>query len=217
MTDRLNIRNEKSEDFHTVESMTREAFWNVYCPGACEHYLLHVMRDSQAFVAELDLVAELDGKVVGNVVFVVSHIDMDNGKRLEVLSMGPIAIAPEYQRHGVGRRLVAHALDKASELDYAAVLLCGEPDLYSKYGFEQAERYGIRNADNSYSPALHIYWLKPDMVQLGGRYFENEVYEIADEDVEAYDKLFPHREKISGTPSQLRFDQIVAMSRPFDR
>ena len=217
MTDILIIRNEAPEDFHAVESLTREAFWNVYCPGACEHYLLHVMRDSPAFVAKLDFVAELEGRVIGNVVFVVSHIDMDNGKRLEVLSMGPIAIVPKYQRHGVGRRLVAHALAKASESDYAAVLLCGEPNLYNKYGFEQAEKYSIRNADNNYSPALHIYWLKSYMIQSGGRYYENEVYEIANEDVEAYDKLFPYKEKISGTPSQLRFDEIVAMTRPLDR
>lgn len=216
MNGKLIIRNESPEDYAAVESLTREAFWNVYCPGACEHYLLHVMRDSQAFVTELDLVAELDGRVIGNVVFVVSHIDMDNGERLEVLSMGPIAVAPAYQRCGIGRQLVAHALANASELDYAAVLLCGEPNLYSRYGFEPAEKYRIRNAENNYSPALHIYWLKPNTIQSGGRYYENEVYDIDNKDVEAYDNLFPYKERISGTPSQLRFDEIVALTRPFE-
>lgn len=213
----LIIRNEKPEDNSAVEFLTREAFWNVYCPGACEHYLLHVMRDNQAFVEELDFVAELEGKVIGNVVFVVSHIDMDNGEFLRTLTMGPIAVSPEYQRHGVGRCLVTHALAKAIELDYAAVLLCGEPDLYGKYGFEPAEKYGIRNADNNYSPALHIYWLKTDMTQSGGRYYENGVYEIDNKNVEAYDKLFPYKEKVGGTPSQRRFEEIAAMSRPFEQ
>lgn len=216
MSRKMIIRNEEVKDYEPVESLTRDSFWNVYCSGACEHYLLHVMRQCPAFVPELDFVAELDGKIVGNVVFVVSHIDMDDGERIEVLSMGPIAVAPEYQCQGIGMTLVAYALSKAAHLAYPAVLLCGEPRLYAKYGFEPAEKYAIRDAGNNYSPALHIYWLKNNMSHTSGRYHENKIYEVDDKEVEAYDKFFPYKEKISGTPSQLRFDEIVAMAKPFE-
>ena len=40
------IRNETPEDYRTVENLTRESFWNVYKPGADEHYYVHKMRDS---------------------------------------------------------------------------------------------------------------------------------------------------------------------------
>lgn len=57
----LLIRNEKTSDYAAVENITREAFWNQSVPGCDEHYLVHVMREHEDFVPELDLVAELDG------------------------------------------------------------------------------------------------------------------------------------------------------------
>ena len=59
----LKLRTEQPADYRETENVTREAFWNLYSPGCCEHYLLHVMRDSPAFVPELDLVAERDGRM----------------------------------------------------------------------------------------------------------------------------------------------------------
>ena len=50
----IELRQEKTEDYRTVEELTREAFWNHFGPGCFEHYLVHIMRDSQAFVKELD-------------------------------------------------------------------------------------------------------------------------------------------------------------------
>ena len=66
--DDIIIRNELPEDYRAVENLTREAFWNVYQPGCTEHYLLSRMRQSSDFAAELDFVAECDGRIVGNVV-----------------------------------------------------------------------------------------------------------------------------------------------------
>lgn len=62
------LRNELPDDYREVENLTREAFWNVYCPGCSEHYLLNVMRQSPDFIDQLDIVAECDGCIVGNVV-----------------------------------------------------------------------------------------------------------------------------------------------------
>ena len=66
------IRNETEKDYKTVEEITRKAFYNIYVPGCMEHYLVHIMRDHEDFIKELDFVIELDGKVIfdhGEVVF----------------------------------------------------------------------------------------------------------------------------------------------------
>lgn len=49
------LRNELPDDYREVENLTREAFWNVYCPGCSEHYLLNVMRQSPDFIDQLDI------------------------------------------------------------------------------------------------------------------------------------------------------------------
>ena len=81
------MRTEQPADYRETENVTREAFWNLYSPGCCEHYLLHVMRDSPAFVPELDLVAERDGRIVGNVVSLRAVLHGDDGTDCEVLSL----------------------------------------------------------------------------------------------------------------------------------
>ena len=55
--DTIIIRQEQPKDYAAVEMLTREAFWNVYCPGCSEHYLAHVMRTHKDFIPELTFVA----------------------------------------------------------------------------------------------------------------------------------------------------------------
>ena len=50
------IRREEEKDYRETENLTREAFWNVYCPGCREHYVLHLYRNDKDFVPELDYV-----------------------------------------------------------------------------------------------------------------------------------------------------------------
>ena len=69
----IKLRNETEQDYKIVEQLTREAFWNVHVPGCNEHYLVHIMRDSELFIPELDFVAELNGKIVGNIMYMHSQ------------------------------------------------------------------------------------------------------------------------------------------------
>ena len=79
---KITIRMETKDDYRAVENLTREAFWNVYRPGCMEHYVLHCYRDDPAFVPALDFVMELDGELIGQVIYVRSEIDCDNGQKL---------------------------------------------------------------------------------------------------------------------------------------
>ena len=51
--DDIKIRLETETDHRVVEELTRNAFWNVYKPGADEHYYVHTMRNHPDFIPEL--------------------------------------------------------------------------------------------------------------------------------------------------------------------
>ena len=172
------------------------------------------MRDCPAFVPELDVVAVCDGKIVGNVVYMKSVIRADNGNSYEVLSLGPISVLPEYQRKGIGVRMIEYTRDIARRMGFAAILLCGDPDYYSRQGFLSAETFGIRTEDDMYADALQVCPLSERaMSGMKGRYVEDSIYQIDESVASDFDKHFPPKEIIVGTPSQKRFDEIVVKRR----
>ena len=108
----MNIRLEKTEDYHEVENLTREAFWNVYRPGCTEHYVLNQYRTSPDFIPELDFVMEENGKIIGHVMFSKAEIMLDDGTSLTSWTFGPISIHPDYKRKGYGLKLLQYALER---------------------------------------------------------------------------------------------------------
>lgn len=105
MEENIVIRNEKKEDWETVEEITRQAFYNLYVPGCVEHYLVHIMREHEDFIPELDFVLELDGQVIGNIIYTKAKLIDENGTEKEILTFGPVSIHPGYQRMGYGKML----------------------------------------------------------------------------------------------------------------
>ena len=107
----ITFRLEKEKDHREVENLVRESFWNVYRPGCLEHYVLHQLRTDNDFVPELDFVMEKDGKIIGQNVFVRTVIAADDGRKVPIMTMGPICIAPELKRQGYGKMLLDHSLE----------------------------------------------------------------------------------------------------------
>ena len=70
------IRLEKKEEYREVENLVRESFWNVYRPGCLEHYVLNQLRNDKDFVKELDFVMEIDGKIMGQNMFMKAIIPL---------------------------------------------------------------------------------------------------------------------------------------------
>jgi len=200
------IRLEREEDYREVENLVRESFWNVYSPGCNEHYLIHVMRDDPAFVKELDLVMESNGRIIGQNVFARAIIEDDDGRRIPVLTMGPICITPELKRRGYGKILLDESLRRASELGYGAVLIEGNIDFYGKSGFSYAVSYGIRYHDLPEDADASFFLcreLSPGYLDdVTGVYQTPPVYYVKDGDVEEFDKGFPYKEKLK-LPGQL--------------
>ena len=90
----ITIRLERVEEHHEVENLVRESFWNVYRPGCLEHYVLHQLRIDPDFISELDFVMELDGKLIGQNIFVKAVINADDSRTIPIVIMGPICITP---------------------------------------------------------------------------------------------------------------------------
>ena len=118
----VNIRNEREEDYRLVEEITRKAFYNVYVPGCVEHYLVHIMRNHKDFVKELDFVIEVDGKVIGNIMYTKAKLVDEKNNEKEILTFGPISILPEYQRKDYGKNLWNILLKRQKRWDMILLL-----------------------------------------------------------------------------------------------
>lgn len=198
-TNGITIRLEKKEEYREVENLIRESFWNVYKPGCSEHYVIHVLRDDPAFVKELDFVMEIDGKLIGQNMFMRTIIESDDGRIIPVLTMGPICITPELKRKGYGKILLDYSLGKATDLGYGAVLFEGNIDFYGKSGFDYARYFGIRyhdlpeDADDSFFLCKELI---PGYLEgITGVYQTPQGYYVDDSDVETFDKEFPPKKK----------------------
>lgn len=206
------IRTEQPEDHDKVEALTREAFYNMYMPGCVEHYLVRLMREHEDFIPELDFVAELDGKIIGNIMYTKAKLTDDNGAVKEILTFGPVSIHPDYQRKGYGKQMMEHSFQKAIELGYDTIVIFGSPANYVSRGFKSCKRFNVTMADGSFPAAMMVKELVPG--RLDGRHFvysDSPVMAIDEAEAEAYDKTLEKMEK-KVTPSQEEFF-IISNSR----
>lgn len=209
------IRREAENDYRAVENLVREAFWNVYRPGCLEHYVIHRFRCNPDFVPELSLVMEKDGEIVGQNMFVRASIAADDGRRIPIMAMGPICIAPALKRRGYGKRLLDHSLEKAAALGCGALCFEGNIAFYGKSGFAPASEFGIRyhglpdGADASFFLCKEL--LPGFLSGVTGEYAPPEGYFVADREPEAFARFeaqFPPKEKLK-LPGQLEGDRKV--------
>lgn len=200
------IRLEQNEDRRAVETLIRESFWNVYRPGCSEHYVIHMLRNDPSFVPELDLVMEQNGRLIGQNMFMKTVILADDGKTIDVLTMGPICITPELKRRGYGKKLLDASLEKATSLGFGAVLFEGNIAFYGKSGFQYASAFGIRYHDLP-ADADASFFLCKELIPgyldgVTGVYQTPQGYYVDDAQVEAFDKGFAPKQKLK-LPGQL--------------
>lgn len=193
------IRLEKKEEYRGVENLVRESFWNVYRPGCLEHYVLNQLRDDEAFVSELDFVMELDGKLIGQNMFMRAVIKADDGREIPIMTMGPICICPELKRKGYGKILLDYSLEKAGELGCGAVCFEGNIDFYGKSGFTFASEYGIRYHGLPEGEDASFFLCK-ELIEgyldgITGEYGTPQGYFVDEEAAEIFDYNFPYKEK----------------------
>ena len=202
----ITIRLEKKEENREVENLVRESFWNVYRPGCLEHFVLNQLRNNSDFIAELDYVMELNGKLIGQNIFMKAMIKADDGRDIPIVTMGPICITPELKRKGYGKVLLDYCLDKAAKIGFGAVCFEGNVDFYGKSGFTYASKFGIRYHGLPEGEDASFFLCKeliPGYLDgITGEYETPAGYFVDEAEAEEFDKGFPYKEKLK-QPGQL--------------
>ena len=192
----ITIRKETPNDYREAEEVTRKAFWNRYMPGCEEHYLVHKLREADEYLPELSYVAIADGKIVGAIYYATSYILDSNNNKTAVLTFGPVSVLPEYQRKNVGKTLVTETMKLALELHYKAIVICGVPAYYPKFGFLSCQTFGITMPNGATFPAFMAIEFEKGYLQ-AGKFFEPAIYHtLPRPEVEEYDRIFPEMEKL---------------------
>lgn len=202
----INIRNEVESDYRLVEEIIRKAFWNLYVPGCSEHYLAHTMRSHPDFIKELDFVIEVDGELIGNIMYTKARLVDESGNQKDIVTFGPLCIKCEYQRMGYGKMLIEHSFQKAIQLGYDVVVIFGHPSNYVTSGFESCKRYNICLEGNIYPAAMLVKNLG-DAVHDNTKkwyYYDSPAMNIDQKQAEKFDESFEKMEKIF-QPSQEEF------------
>ncbi len=148
----MNIREEREEDRDAIAAVVAAAFGSQR-----EAALVDAIRASDNFVPALSLVAEVEGEVVAHVMLSYATLhDGDASRR--ILTLSPLAVAPDYQRRGIGGALVRSAVAGADERGEPLVVLEGSPAYYGRFGFEHSVGRGI---------TIHLpSWAPPEAAQV---------------------------------------------------
>ncbi len=136
------IRQEKETDYKAVFHTIKMAFTQLKFSDHKEHFLVERLRKSYAFVPELSLVAEYKDEIIGHILLTKVTIN-NNGKRNNSLALAPVSVLPEFQRQGIGRMLIKNAHRIAEQMKYQSIVLLGHPEYYPKFGYVQADHFGI--------------------------------------------------------------------------
>lgn len=136
MSQEIVIRPETPADHAGIRQVHQAAF-----PSPAEAALVDALRAAGAIT--LSLVATRGAVVAGHILFSPVTITTAHGQRMAV-GLAPMAVAPAWQRQGIGARLVQDGLAALARDGHAAVVVLGHPDYYPRFGFERASRFGLR-------------------------------------------------------------------------
>lgn len=204
------IREERVEDYKETELVTMRAFWNEHFPGCNEHYLVHVLRDSEDYLPQLSRVAELDGKIVGAIFYTKAWV-IEHDQKHEIVTFGPLCVEPTAQGLGVGGKLLHETYKLVKEAGYPGICIFGEPEYYPKHGFKTCDHFGITDAEgNNYDALMGYEVTQNGFKNITGKFEESKVFEQCDDEeaIAEYEKQFPAYEKLK-LPSQWLHEQKV--------
>jgi putative acetyltransferase len=145
------VRIEQPEDADGVRRLLAAAFG-----GEAEARLVTALRPTHAWLSEFSVVAEESGQVVAFALLSRIMIGGEAG-----LALGPVAVAPQRRRQGLGTAVITDALRRATEARERLVLVLGDPEYYRRFGFVPAAPYGITSEWSSAGDAWQVLALRP--------------------------------------------------------
>lgn len=173
----LVIRPEKESEYHKTEEIVLRAFWNKHHLGCNEHLLVHKMRNSDVYLPELSRIAVMGEEIAGVICYAKAKL-RNGDKEKEILTFGPLCVAPKWQGCGVGTLLLKETLALAKEAGYEGVVILGEPDYYPRHGFQTCDCFGITTADGkNFNAFMGIELTEGGLSDFGGKFIEPDVFE----------------------------------------
>ncbi len=134
----MKIRQETADDYGQVYALIGAAFAGAEHADGNEQELVTALRQGDAFVPELSLVAEEEGEIVGHILFTKAKVG-----QVEVLTLAPLSVLPSRQRQGIGQALMEEGHRMARKLGYPYALVLGSETYYPRAGYLPADRLGV--------------------------------------------------------------------------
>lgn len=134
----MKLRPETESDYAAIATVVTQAFGQ-----ANEAQLIDRIRSSDRYCPSLAIVAELEGAIVGHILF--SYVDLVSEESRSILSLAPVAVQPALQKQGIGSALVQAGLTVADSLGEALIVVLGHPQFYPRFGFKPSVEYAIES------------------------------------------------------------------------
>lgn len=157
------IRKEEPKDYEIIYTVVQSAFYGAEHSDGNEPDLVNKLRKSDAFIPELSLVAEIDGKIVGHIMFTLANVGGES-----VLALAPLSVLPKYQRTGIGLSLIGEGHKIAVQLGYGYSIVLGSEKYYPKAGYLPAGHFGIGSPFDVPSEKFMACKLKKDAPHVHG-------------------------------------------------
>lgn len=138
------IRREQPDDYGDIYALVKEAFASTPKSDGDEQDYVDELRRGANYIPGLALVAVLNSRIIGHIMFTKTKIDAGRSQ-YEVLLLSPLCVDLPHRNTGIGRALIKEGFLAAMDQSYHAVLVVGEPRYYGRFGFVAASRYGIRD------------------------------------------------------------------------
>ena len=121
------IRTEIPADYAAVYDLNKQAFDG----RDAEPQLVEAARQESGAIS---LVAEVDGQVVGQILFTPVVIETESVS-IPAISLAPLAVHPDFQNRGIGMALTRRGLEECRAQGHRIAIVLGHPNYYPRFGF----------------------------------------------------------------------------------
>lgn len=143
MKQNLIVRQITEADYSTIYNLIKTAFETAeHCDGDEQDFAVN-LRNGVNYISELDLVAELDGVLIGHIMFTKTYVTRPDGNKYNTLLVAPLSVLLEYRSIGAGSALMKEGLRIAQAMGYESAFLIGDPNYYLRFGYQPTLQYSI--------------------------------------------------------------------------
>eukprot|EP01129_Flabellula_baltica_P004184 TRINITY_DN1431_c0_g1_i1.p1 TRINITY_DN1431_c0_g1~~TRINITY_DN1431_c0_g1_i1.p1 ORF type:complete len:234 (-),score=40.54 TRINITY_DN1431_c0_g1_i1:840-1541(-) len=203
----------KQDDIVPIETLTRNAFWNLYKPGCDEHFLVHKLFSDPHYRPEYSLVAtDNTDRITGAILYSTAWITDSEGTEHKIVTFGPLCVDPVHHGCGIGSMLVRESVELVKRGGERGIVILGYPFYYERFGFVNAALFGVEYGDFGFPLSLQVLEMYDGALEgVKGVFREAPVFhELEEEDVLDFDSRFPEKERFE-TCSQLSFSMMVGL------